>query len=271
MSINSQKLFAFLLIVIMMTAVLSNIYSDERTKNLQSVTLEDFELNNGKPVRQWAIIPNRFGKEGNVDTGKSLQELSWVQAWPESYFGKEGVFDDGNTKREYKTSLATKISFNRQGYNFVELYPLAEKDGKLVKSPLPFKGIIQQMDMWIWCSNYNYNVYLVLSDYRGVEHRLYVGNLQHIGWKNFTVSMPSYIPQSVSYIPPTKSLSFVKLVIETTPKEKVSGAYVYIDHIKYLSDIFETKYDGYDLADPENVSKLWDEGPKGPNPDDVQP
>ena len=39
----------------------------------------------------------------------------------------------------------------------------------------------------------------------------------------------------------------------------------YIDHIKYLSDIFQAKYDGYDLGKIETVKNLWEKGPKAPS------
>ena len=58
--------------------------------------------------------------------------------------------------------------------------------------------------------------------------------------------------------------SLVKLVLWTTPKEKVSGTYVYVDHIKYLSDIFATKFDGFDLGKKEAVKNLWEKAPKAP-------
>ncbi|MCK4799113.1 MAG: hypothetical protein KAT05_17205 [Spirochaetes bacterium] len=262
---KNQKLLTFTIFLIILFFTVSILCADERTKNLQSVVLEDFELKDGKPKRSWIVVPNKFGRENNEDKGKSLQKLSWVQAWPDAYFGKDGVFDDGNEKKEYKNSLAVKMAFNRQGYNFVELYPVEEKEGKYLKKQIPFKGRVEQIDMWIWGANYNYNVEIVIMDYRGIEYRLEVGNIKHIGWKNFNITIPNYIPQSAAHIPSLKQFSLIKIVIWTTPKEKVSGAYVYFDHIKYLSDIFETNYDGYNLGNTETVKALWEKGPKAPD------
>ncbi len=263
---KNRIVMMFILILIFLLLNIGFLFSDEKTMNLQSVVLEDFELNeNGKPKKMWMAIPNRFGREGSLESGKSLQEVSWIESWPESYFGKNGEFDDGNGLKKYKTCLAVKLAFERQGYNSVELFPLEEKEGKYKTTNLPFRGRVRQLDMWVWGANYQYEMEIVIMDYRGVEWRLPVGSIHHIGWKNFTVYIPNYIPQSVSYIPSTKRFSLVKVVIWTTPREKVSGAYLYIDHIKYLTDIFESNYDGYNLGQDDTIKNLWDKGPKAPD------
>lgn len=262
-------------------------FAAEYTSNIQSLVLEDFELSqDGKPKRQWILIPDRFGREGNSDAGESLQTLRWVKAWPEAYFGKEvqgktnaeffyGPVDNEDNRKRYTdvsgTCLGMKLMFNRQGYNAVELYPLAEKDGKYVKQPLPFKGKVKQMDFWIWGANYDYFVEAVFVDFRNVEHRITVGSIKHVGWKNFVVTIPNYIPQSVTYIPSLKQLSLVKFVIWTNPEEKVSGAYIYMDHIKYLADVYSDLYDGYQLGTPDAIKTLWDKAPAPPKESDVRP
>ena len=140
----------------------SIVKADERIATFHSIVLEDFELKtDGTPRRSWAIVPNRFGREGNVDSGKSLQKLTWIKAWPQAIFGQNGEFDDGIEKKSYKTCLALWVAFNRPGYNFVEIYPVDQKDGKYYNKPVPFKGRVKQVDLWIWGSNHNYNMEMV--------------------------------------------------------------------------------------------------------------
>jgi hypothetical protein len=250
--------------------------STEYTKNIQSLVLEDFEMSKEdpkKPKRYWKLVPDRFGRLNNRENGPSLQKLAWVKAWPEAYFGNEGEFffgtaEDANNpiaKTRYTdvsgTCLALEIKFNRQGYNSVELYPVEEyeKDKFRIK-PIPFKGKVEQIDFWVWGANFDYFMEVVLIDYRGVEHRLNVGSIKHIGWKNFILQIPKSIPQRVEQIPSARVLSFVKFVIWTNPGEKVSGAHIYIDHIKYLTDVFEEIYDGYQLGNPKKIKEIWDNG-----------
>lgn len=272
--IGKNKMFLVVFILFILSLIIQpvKIFTDENVKNIQSVVLEDFELDaNNKPKRLWVALPNRFGRVDNREAGMSLQKVAWVEAWPETYFGVDGKFNDGTGLKVYKTSLGVQVFFNRQGYNTCELYPSEEKDGKMSLKPVEFQGRVQQIDMWIWGANYRYDVEMVIMDQKGFEHRLYVGNLQHIGWKNFTVKMPNNVPQGASQLPRLRQLSLTKIVITTTPEEKVSGTYVYIDHIKYLTDLMETNYDGYNLESTEAVKNLWDKAPKAPSGSDLKP
>ncbi len=271
MFIKTSGVFFVAVFTFIMIGTIS--FSNERTKNLQSIVLEDFELNaEGKPNREWVALPNNFGRENNLPTGRSLQKLAWVNAWPEAYFGKEGVYNDGSGIKDYKSSLGLITKFTRRGYNTVDLVPVGkDESGAVVAKAIPFRGKVEFIDFWIWGANYNYDVELIIMDFRGVEHRLPAGNIKHVGWKNFVVNIPKYIPQSIDYIPSLKVLSLVKIVVWTTPEERVEeGAYIYIDHIKYLSDIFEVKYDGYNLGDPSQIDSFWNKGVKGPADTDVK-
>lgn len=276
----------FSLFIFVSMFFVASLFGSDRTTILQTIVLEDFELNaDGSPKRYWTIIPDRFGRKGSIDSGESLQELKWIKAWPEAYFGLEknqvgrGEFFYGpvatdEAKVKYTdasaTSIALKLNFNRQGYRIAELYPLSKgSDGKFAKTTIPFKGKVRQLDFWVWGSNYDYFMELVLFDYKGVEHRLNVGSIRHVGWKNFVVQVPNNIPQSVVYIPSGKVLSLAKLVIWTNPDERVTGASIYIDHIKYLSDVYSDLYDGYQLGDPEYVKNLKEKAPSQPKESDI--
>jgi hypothetical protein len=271
MLILKNRIVYLLLICLLIILFDANlIFPENRTQNLQSFVLDDFELTqDGKPKRLWVAVPNKFGRKNSKEAGESLQKLSWIESWPEAYFGKDGVLDEGNVKKEYKHCLALFIAFNRQGYNTIELFPLEEKNGKLVRSPIPLNGIVKQVDLWIWGANYLYEMEMVLRDYRGVEYRLPIGSIKHVGWKNFNIPIPSYIQQTGTYILGQYQFSLVKLVLWTTPKEKVSGTYVYIDHMKYLTDIYDNRYDGYELGKIETVRNLWEKAPKAPDDKDV--
>jgi hypothetical protein len=271
-----KRMIIYLVVVLFLvanTALLGA--SDGKNTNIQTIILEDFELVDGQPKRMWVLIPDRFGREGNKEGGESLQKLSFVNAWPEAYFGSripgkdrgefsygpKGANDDERSKYIDVSGycLAMWITFNRPGYNRVELYPLAKDGGGTwVKEPIQFVGKIQKVDMWIWGANFNYNMDMVIVDFRGSEHRLSVGNIKHIGWKNFIVNIPHTIPQSIDYVPSLKTLSLQKFIIWTDPTENVKGAYIYLDQIKYVTDVFTEIYDGYQLGDPDHTKKVWE-------------
>jgi hypothetical protein len=254
--------------------------------SIQSLILEDFEMGaDGKPVRMWTLMPDRFGKEGTLDTGKSLQEIKFVKSWPESYFGKEvpekkraeyfyGTIENDETKKRYTdvsgTCIGMKLGFTRQGYNHVDLVPLALINGKYETDYVPFRGKVKQMDFWVWGSNDNYYMEVVLMDHKGQEHRLDAGSIKHVGWKNFIVGIPNYIPQSTTYVSSIQTLRLVKFVIWSNPDARATNVYVYIDQVKYLTDVQNSMYDGYELGNPAKIKDLWDKGVEVPKDSDVK-
>jgi len=111
--------------------------------------------------------------------------------------------------------------------------------------------------MWVWGSNLKYYIEVYLRDYRGVVHTLKLGDISYTGWRNLKVNVPNTIPQSRRILPSYASLNFVKFRIWTQPVEKVDNFYIYFKQFKIFTDVFESLFDGNDLADPENVEKLW--------------
>jgi hypothetical protein len=84
-----------------------------------------------------------------------------------------------------------------------------------------------------------------------------LGAINFAGWRNLRVQIPTYISQSVQYVPQLKTLELVKLVLWTRPSERVDGFWVYLDQIKVFTDVFESPFDGEGLADPERIDELW--------------
>jgi hypothetical protein len=278
-----KRPFFYLVILSVLFINVNSFYAQQTppSASIQSLILEDFEMGaDGKPVRMWTIIPDRFGKEGTIDTGKSLQ----VKSWPESYFGKEvpekkraeyfyGTVENDDTKKRYTdvsgNCIGMKLAFTRQGYNHVDLVPLALINGKYETDYVPFRGKVKQMDFWVWGSNDNYYMEVVLMDHKGREHRLDAGSIKHVGWKNIIMGIPNYIPQSTTYVSSIQTLRLVKFVIWAYPDARATNVYVYLDQVKYLTDVQNSMYDGYELGNPVKIKDLWDKGVDVPKDTDV--
>lgn len=217
--------------------------ADENTVNLESRIIESFD---DPDAQEWMVIGSKF-----VSEGKPL--VAYAPAWPEALFGANR---DG---KDLKV-LAIQASFDRMGYNFLEIFPVREEDGEKVHDPITLPGKVRMIDLWLWGSNYDYYMDLHLRDYTGVVHVLRLGSLKYTGWKNLRVELPGYIPQAGGYVTSggfIKNLELIKLVLWTKPTENVAGFNLFIDQIKVLTDTFVSRFDGDDLADPEKINEIF--------------
>ncbi|MDR0314182.1 MAG: flagellar filament outer layer protein FlaA [Treponema sp.] len=254
---GSFKALSFALCLILMAGMAgSTAFGDENTVDLVSITVEDF---GGDTHHEWTIGSRTYSydfswkvdasKFASVIDDQNYPRMNYVNAFPQVLYGS-------NPQREI-LSLGIWGKFDRRGYNWIDLYPVGD-DGEAFEIPLP--GRIRDFDAWIWGANHNFYVEIYLRDYRGVVHSVYLGSLAYQGWRNLRVRLPTNIPQSRPILPYLAGLSFVKFRIWTTPTAAVDNFYIYIDHFKVLTDVFESLFDGSDLANPDRVQELWSSG-----------
>jgi hypothetical protein len=245
---GSFKIFWLILIV---TAFGTAAFGDENTVNLESFILESFD---GDSNYEWKVVASKFATKTDEET---FPQVSLIQAWPMALFG---------TNRDGKDLKILGIhgKFDRQGYNWIDVYPVAAgdgnnggADGEPAPVEIPIPGRAQYLDMWVWGANFNFYIEAYIRDYRGVVHVINLGNIAYQGWKNLRATVPSIIPQGKRILPRLAALNFVKFRIWTQPREQVRDFYVYFDQFKVLSDTFESIFDGDELANPERVQELW--------------
>jgi hypothetical protein len=222
-------------------------YGDDVTVDLESRVLESF---NGDSEYAWKTDASKFATK---DNDESYPKLNYVTAWPVAVFG---VNRDGSQDLK---SLGIHGRFDRQGYNWIDLYPVSAGDSGDNPAPveIPMPGRVRNLDMWVWGANLNIYVEAYVRDYQGVVHILRLGDVAYTGWKNLRVNVPNHIRQSKRILPRLAALTFVKFRIWTQPVEKVGDFYVYFKQFKILTDKFESYFDGDDLADPDRVQELW--------------
>ncbi|THB67928.1 MAG: flagellar filament outer layer protein FlaA, partial [Spirochaetaceae bacterium] len=191
--------------------------------------------------------------QGSKFVTEGFPQYGYVNSWPDGLYRRA---PEGVTLR----SLGARAQFDRLGYNYLEFIPVEQgEDGELVSKPVSIPGRAESMDFWVWGSNHDYYIEVHVRDHRGVVHTLQAGNLNYIGWQNLQVKIPNYIPQGVQYVPMTRSLELVKIVMWTRPTERVDGFEIYLDHITVLTDLHEEPFDGEELADPDRLKELWEE------------
>jgi hypothetical protein len=221
------------------------VMADDRTQTIASRSIATFD--DPATAGNWIV-------QGSKYTTKGFPEMQLVKAWPEALYGF-------NTENKVLMSLGVHGRFDRKSYNYVEMIPAAkDSSGKLSPTTIPIPGRVQSINMWVWGANYNYWLDLYIRDYQGIDHVLHMGSLLFPGWRNLSAVVSSAIPQSRSYIPRYAGLVMTKLVLWTAPDEKVDDFYFFVDEISVITDLFETRFDGEQLADPVTLNNLWKQG-----------
>jgi hypothetical protein len=232
-------------VALMFTATLAA--ADEFTHTITSRTLATFE--DPATAGNWIVQGSKFATAG-------YPQMQIVRAWPEALYGK-------NKDNKALFALGVHSKFDRKSYNYIEIIPAAkDSSGKLVPQGIPIPGRVRSIDMWVWGANYNYTLDMHLRDYQGIDHVIHMGSLEFAGWRDLVGTVSGAIPQSRPYIPRFAGLELTKLVIWTSPEEKVDDYYFFIDEINCITDLFETRFDGDDLADPATINNLWQQGMK---------
>jgi hypothetical protein len=232
-------------IALFFTAAL--VMGDEFTQTIASRNIATFD--DAASAGNWIV-------QGSKYATKDFPQMQLVRAWPEALYGR-------NKASKSLLALGVHGRFDRKSYNYIELIPAAkDSSGKLVPKGIPIPGRVKSIDMWVWGANYNYYLNVHLRDYRGIDHVLRMGSLLFAGWKDMSTTISGAIPQARQYIPRYAGLEVTKLVIWTAPDEKVDDFYFFIDEINVITDLFETRFDGEDLADPDSLNTLWQQGSK---------
>ncbi len=241
----------FIILISLFTSVLLfsgvSYLSGIRDRCMNTPVIADFEN-----ASEWAL----GNTSPNLDKDKSGTKI--VDGGPEGLF-----IPDKNKKQKI---LGIKLAFTSKGYNFAEVLPpvytedLYPNIKDLFTSAIPkdnerfipLPGKIHSIDLWVAGRNYRYTLEIWIQDFNGFIYPLEMGNVNYAGWKNLSRSFPAYIPQEENYIPKEKPLKFVKYVLRADPHERADRFYIYLDHMKVITDLHVVRYDGID-----NINDNW--------------
>ncbi len=253
----------FMALVILLVLGSGLLGADEVTVRLESRIIETWDgpdsgyfPDTGQPI-SWQLRGSKFSAPGKPKLAYAMNE------WPVDLFG---------VRPENPENLGVfgiNGAFIRQGYNQIELIPGVGSGEDFIPKTIALPGRVHTLDFWAWGSNYDFYIEFFFRDYQGIAHRLFPfrnenlsepGSLKFVGWKNMFITMPNYIKQVSNYIQVDTTLSLTKIVITTHPEEIVSDFYIYLDHLKILTDIHDTRYDGFGLTDTQRISEIWETG-----------
>ena len=219
--------------VLMFAVVCTPLAAQDSGVNYQTYMVETFDSPESSEIT-WNGIGSKFITEG-------YPILKYFDGMPNALRVMQSDSD-----KEYKF-LGVQFKFNRQGDNWVDIYPAKGSGDDAAPYEIPLKGVVQRFDLWVWGAGYAYNLEILVRDCNGRIHTLPVATLNYHGWRNLAVTVPTNIQQRSRYLSQLKYMSFVAFRIRTQPSENVDDFYVFFDEFKALTNTRTASYDGFEL------------------------
>jgi hypothetical protein len=138
--------------------------------------------------------------------------------------------DDSGVTHKNENVLGIKSYVIDRGYDRVEVLPPNE---------YIIRGKAKELKVWTLGRKMRHTLYVKFRDYRGKLHKIKIGRLDFWGWKELTVDIPGWIPQSPTYAMLDKNLHFVSFFVESDLYEAPGTYYVYLDNFRIVSDMSE--------------------------------
>lgn len=184
------------------------------------------------------ISIEKFENEGTWIVGMSSDEgIIKGRLFDGAPAGKKPITAEEGMNIPDEKTYGVRVDFFRRGYNTFTVSAV---------KPLPVEGIAKTVSVWVVGRNYNHTISLVLEDYWGTQFELYMGKLNHSGWKLMTVAIPPQNPDGKAgiiqkdYHYGTKmGLKLVGFKIDCDPENAYGSYYLYMDDLRVVSDLYE--------------------------------
>jgi len=210
-------------------------------------TADDLDLEAANPALIGADSAEQKLKEISVEKYES--EGTWIvnmsadegvikgRLFDGSPAGKKPIPEEEGMNIPDSKVYGVRVDFFRRGYNSFTVSSV---------KPLPIEGIAKTVTVWVVGRNYNHTMKLILEDYWGNQFELYVGKLNHSGWKKMTVAIPPANPDGRSGIiqkdyhyGTRMGLKIVGFRVDCDPTDAYGSYYMYFDDLRSVSDLYE--------------------------------
>lgn len=140
------------------------------------------------------------------------------------------VTDDNGIAHKSEFVLGVKTYFMDRGFDRVEVLPPNE---------YIIRGKAKEIKVWVLGRKFRHTLYVKLRDFRGRLYKIKIGRLDFWGWKELSVVIPGWLPQSASYAMLDKNLHFVSFFVESDTFEVPGTFYFYLDNFRVVTDLSE--------------------------------
>lgn len=207
--------------------------ADSAIQKLKEVSIEKFE-NEGT----WAV---------SMSADEGLIKGRLFEGSPA---GKKSIPEEEAMKLPDSKVYGVRVDFFRRGFNSFAISSV---------KPLPVEGIAKTVSVWVVGRNYNHTFKLILEDYWGKQFELYMGKLNHSGWKQMTVAIPPQNPDGKSGIiqkdyhySTQMGLKIVGFRVDCDPEDAYGSYYIYMDDVRVVADLYEME-----ARDPDDMYDNW--------------
>ncbi len=212
-----------------------------------ATTSADLNLDEADPTKIGADSAEQKLKEISVEKYES--EGTWIvnmsadegvikgRLFKGSPAGKKPIPEEENLNLTDEMVYGVRVDFFRRGYNSFTV---------TAAKPLPIEGITKTVSVWVVGRNYGHVLKLILEDYWGRQFELYVGKMNHSGWKKMTVAIPPANPdgkngiiQKDYHFGTHMGLRLVGFRVDCDPMDAYGTYYMYLDDLRAVSDLYE--------------------------------
>jgi hypothetical protein len=138
--------------------------------------------------------------------------------------------DENGITHKNENVMGIKTYVVERGFDRVEALPPNE---------LIIRGKAKELKVWVLGRKMRHTLYVKLRDYKGRAHKIKVGRLDFWGWKELTVNIPGWIPQSPTFAMLDKNLHFASFFVESDRYEGGGTYYLYLDNFRIVTDMSE--------------------------------
>lgn len=140
------------------------------------------------------------------------------------------ITDDNGINHKSEFVLGVKTYYLDRGFDRVEVFPPNE---------YIVRGKAKELKVWALGRKFRHTLFVKLRDYKGNIHKIKIGRLDFWGWKEMSVIIPGWLPQSASYAMLDKNLHFVSFFVESDTYEQPGTFYFYLDNFRIITDMSE--------------------------------
>ena len=204
-------------------------------------------------IRLKEVSVDKIETEGTWKVAMSSDEgIIEGRLFDGSPMNKEPIEDEADMNIPDDKVFGAKISFYRRGLNSFTV---------TAAKPLPVEGITKTVSVWVIGRSLPHELSLIIEDYFGQQFEIYVGKLNHAGWKLMTAAIPpqgvnayvgSGIVQRNNHYGKNIGLKIVGFKINCDLDESYGQYYIYFDDLRAVTDLYEI-----DMRDPDDMDDNW--------------